>query len=328
MQLCGRALYNLLRKNASTPPASPPEEWQIADYRVLTDKKIFQFLSQLGVTIDLPLFLKRAAACDGPEELTEMIFPDPGAERDRGYLLLFELWRRKLPERATFSIFCDELDHLIDLFEQQEPNIHLHLEIALETLEKILDESVDAGLEPKEAFSLACKFCAHDLESFLYDYSAELIRGDKQLDPSKWIDGFYDYINETRWFDFLRTQLLLQVDAVGSNDTLARIIDSLREEPDLDLSLEIATYLIHEGDPLLFRNIALFCLDQLETEEDFQDLLAIVADYYRCLDDEEHEEVITAIFQQRASRESTALISLFDPDRRYVAELMHAADPA
>ncbi len=167
-------------------------------------------------------------------------------------------------------------------------------------MEKILDESVDAGLEPKEAFDLIGQFCAHDLDSFIYDYISGIIHSGQELSASEWIDGFYDYIREVRWFDFLRARVLYRTGAKECADALARIIETLQEKPDLDLALEIATFLAHEGDdPGLFKQIVLLCLNLIRTEEDFQDVLAIVANYHRCLDQELEEKAIEALFARR-----------------------------
>jgi hypothetical protein len=324
MELCGKALYNLIRGNWIENPSMPVEKWQVEDYRVLSEEQIFQRLNELGVVLDIEGFLNFAQECDGPEELADLLFPGEEVHflREKGYLLLFELWRRKLPDRATLSIFCDELDHLIDLFDRERLEDETKLETALEDLEKILDESVDAGLDPKDAFSLTCKFCAHDLESFLYDYISETISEGKELDASEWIDGFYDYVEESSWFDFLRARLLAKVEPDESTDVLARIIDSLAEKPDLDFGLEIATYLAHEGDPSLFRQIILLCLEWIETEEDFQDLLAIVADYHRCLDQEGKEKTIEALFQKRSHRQLDLPFDRSDEDKNLLIELL------
>jgi hypothetical protein len=324
MELCGKALYNLLRGNWLEDPTLGVESWQVEDYRIPSDAEIFGRLEKLGILLDQERFLEFAGECDGPEELADLLFPHEDSEhvKEKGYLLLFELWRRKLPDRATLSVFCDELDHLIDSFDRRHLTDETKLETALEDLEKILDESVDAGLEPKEAFSLTSKFCAHDLESFIYDYISQLITESKELDASEWIDGFYDYIEDSSWFDFLRARLLAKVEPEESNDLIARMIESLADKPELDLGLEIATFLAHEGDPVLFRQIIIHCLEWIETEEDFQDLLAIVADYHRCLDEEGKEKSIEALFQKRSHLQLDLPFDRSDKDKTALIDLL------
>jgi hypothetical protein len=304
MELSGKALYNLLRSSRLENAAVSVEDWQIEDYRILSDQQLFDRLENLNIFLSLDSFLAYAKECDGPEELTELLFNNEESlkEREKAYLLFFEIWRRKLPDRQTLSIFCDELDRLIDLFDRQHDLEAAQLEEALEDLEKILDESVDAGLEPKDAFALIGQFCAHDLESFLYDYIAELIDQHQELVASEWIDGFYDYLQDVRWFDFLRVRLFTRVGGDEARDTLARLMESLQERPELDLALEVTMFLAHEGEPDVFKQAVLISLKLVQTEEDFQDILAIVADFHRCLDQEKEEKAIEALFVQRAHR--------------------------
>lgn len=305
MELSGRALYNLLRGSWIEDRTLNVKEWQVEDYRALTEKDLWQRLALLGFSLERESFLAYAQECDGPEELAELLVSTEEDEtiREKVYLLVFEVWRRELPDRQTLSVFCDELDRLIDLFDRKKLEDETLLEEALDDLEKILDESVDAGLNPKDAFSLIGQFCAHDIESFLYDYLAEMVSSGQELAASELIDGFYDYVEDVRWFDFLRARLFARANVKESNDILARLLESLQERPDLDISLEIATFLASEGEPALFKQVILQCIDWIKTEEDFQDLLAIVASYHRCLDQEQEEKAIEAFFEKRSHRQ-------------------------
>jgi len=324
MELSGKALYNLLRSSRLEDLALAVEDWQVEDYRLLSEKELFGRLEDLRISLTLESFLAYAKECDGPEELTDLLtgIEEPTTERERAYLLFFELWRRELPDRQTLSIFCDELDRMVDLFDRQHNPDAVQLEEALEDLEKILDESVDAGLEPKDAFALIGQFCAHDLESFLYDYIAELIDNNQELVASEWIDGFYDYLHDVRWFDFLRARLFTRVGTNEGAETLARLIESLQERPELDLALEIATFLAHEGEPVVFKQVILFCLNLIQTEEDFQDILAIVADFHRCLDQENEEKAIETLFRRRSHRQLDLPFHQADEDKDILISLL------
>ncbi len=324
MELSGKALYNLLRSSWLETPTLLVEDWQVEDYRLLSEQELFDRLKELKIFLTTETFLAYAKECDGPEELTDLLTESDEltAEREKTYLLFFEVWRRYLPDRQTLSIFCDELDRMIDLFDRQHNPDAAQLEESLEDLERILDESVDAGLEPKDAFDLIGQFCAHDLESFLYDYIAELIDTSQELVASEWIDGFYDYLRDQRWFDFLRVRLFTRVGTAEAADTLARLLESLQERPELDLVLEIATFLAHEGEPAVFKQVILLCLNLIQTEEDFQDVLAIVADFHRCLDQENEEKAVDALFQRRSSRQLDQPFHQADEDKDHLISLL------
>ncbi|MBS3902780.1 MAG: hypothetical protein KGZ30_00150 [Anaplasmataceae bacterium] len=322
MELNGRALYNILRGNWLENPSLDLKAWQVEDYRALSEEELWKRLKSLGLLLDRSALIAYAQECDGPEELTELLVNGEQGEEiwEHAYLILFEFWRRELPDRQTLSIFCDELDFLMDFYDRGTLEDRVALEEALDDLEKILDESVDAGLQPKEAFALIGQFSAHDVESFLYDYLAERISAGQELTASEWIDGFYDYVQDVRWFDFLRARLFARANVEESNDILARLVESLQEKPDLDLSLEIATFLVREGDPLLFKQVILQCLDSIKTEEDFQDLLAIVANYHRCLDQEKEEQAIESLFERRSHRQLDLPFDRNDQDARKVID--------
>ncbi len=122
MELSGRALYNLLRGNWLEDPSISVENWQVEDYRILSDQELFDRLQELEISLKLETFSAFAQESDGPEELVDLLTgPEySAAQIEKIYLLIFELWRRKLPDRQTLSIFCDELDHLIDQFDKEK----------------------------------------------------------------------------------------------------------------------------------------------------------------------------------------------------------------
>lgn len=316
MELRGRALYNLLRANWQRNPSLKVEDWQVANFREVPIPQLFEQLHTLGIQCDKQSFRAYAEECDGPEELAELLIDEkcPQDTRDRIYLLLFELWRRELPERQTLSIFCDELDELIQRYDQGALVSEEKVEQALDDLENILDESVDAGLQPREALQLVNEFCAHDIETFLYDYLSDKIDSGQELQASEMIDGFYDYVTDIRWLDFLRVRLFAKTHTSEFDPALARLIESLQEKPELDLAMETAAFLVHEGNPEQFAQAVEVCLELIETEEDFQQLLAIVADYHDCLDQSEQLQSIEELFKRRSTRDLTQPLSPSDSD--------------
>ncbi len=324
MELRGRALYNLLRANWQENPSLAVEDWQIANLREISTSQIFEQLQDLGISSERASFRAYAEECDGPEELADLLTDEKNPQdiRERIYLLLFELWRRELPERQTLSIFCDELDQLIALYDRGILASDEKVEQVLDDLENILDESVDAGLQPREAFQLVNEFCAHDVETFLYDYLSDKIDTGQELQASEMIDGFYDYVEDVRWFDFLRVRLFAKTHTSEFDPALARLIESLTEKPDFDLAMETAAFLVHEGSPEQFALAVEVCLELIVTEEDFQQLLAIVADYHDCLDQAEQLRAIEELFKRRATRDLSQPINRADSDLVAVRSLL------
>lgn len=304
MELRGRALYNLLRANRRENPSLAVQDWQVANFREFSTPQLLQGLQDRGIAFDCASFRAYAEECDGPEELLELITDEntPEDKREQIYLFLFELWRRELPERQTLSIFCDELDLLIEQYDQGQMSSEDVVEQSLDVLESILDESVDAGLKPQESLSLVNEFCAHDVETFLYDYLSDKIDTGQELQASEMIDGFYDYVQEKPWFDFLRVRLFAKTHTIEFEPALARLIEYLQEKQELDLAMETAAFLVHEGTPEQFTHCIEVCLSLIQTEEDFQQLLAIVADYHDCLDQTVQLHAIEALFKRRSAR--------------------------
>ncbi len=312
MELKGKALYNLLKINALDNPDIAPQNWQIEDLRIVPTDTLFERLNRLHLALDEHSFALYAEEADSPEDLIEYVWDEPDAEgQDRAYLLLFELWRRLLPKKQTLSIFCDELDDLIDkydsgILENDEP-----LEDALSILEDILDNASDEEYSSsEEVFQEIARYCAHDLESFLYDYIIAQIDAEDELYASELIDSFYQYVTEKKWFDFLRARFFFSTESEESNRLIERLLEQLNEEPDVELLLHIINSLVHYGDIHLFQLAVRQTIPFLKTEKEFQELLAMCADYYRCLDKEKEEKEIQTLLEKRSKLDEKLA---FDP---------------
>ena len=307
MELKGKALYNLLKTNALDSPqsfvASSPKEWQLEDLRALPDTALLERLKQLKLNFDKSSFLLYAEEADSPEDLIDLVWVDEDDDEghDRAYLVLFELWRRLLPHKQCLSIFCDQLDFLIDAYDRAILEDDEPLEDALCTLEDILDDACDEqGVSPQEVFDEISLYCAHDVESFLYDYILAQIEGEDDLYASELIDSFYEYISDKKWFDFLRARLFFSTHSEESNILIERLLEQLKEEPDVDLMLQIVDGLVHYGDIRLFPYAVKQALSLLKTEKDFRKLLTMSAEYYRCLDKEKEEKEISSLLEKRS----------------------------
>ncbi|NNM42948.1 MAG: hypothetical protein HKM07_01220 [Chlamydiae bacterium] len=316
MEIQTKALYNLLCSNWKQNPRIAVKPWQVEDYRSIPMEDLWQRLKLLGIDLDEKRFRVYVENCDNPEELVECLWleDDDLEGQDHAYLTLFELWRRLFPKKQSLSLFCDELDHRIDLYDENVDGAEELVQEALSELEDTLDQNVDHGVTPKDVFATIMTYCAHDLESFLNDFIAEQIDAENDIYASELIDGFIEYVQDEKWFDFLRIRLLFMVDEQKAGMVLRRLLEQLQEEPNLDLLLEIAQFLVHAEDEGLFFQVIKQSIGLIKKEEDFQDLLSIVADYYRCLDKEKEESTIQKILDKRLSLQKSAEIAKGDPD--------------
>ena len=120
MQMQRHALYNLLRMNWKEHKDLDVEPWQVEDYRKLSLEALFKRLSDLSISLDRVSFLAFADDLDTPEDFADSLNDESDNDpmvQDQIYLLIFELWRRLIPEKQSLSIFCDELDRRIEMYD-------------------------------------------------------------------------------------------------------------------------------------------------------------------------------------------------------------------
>ncbi len=271
----GRALYNTLRINWVRDPSLPIQPWQVENYRDLPLARLFEALSELGLKLDEPRFLAYAEEADSPEQLSELLCPDEWEEEScaRAYLFLFEVWRRLMPQCRSLSVLCDDLDQFIAAWERERPIDEEALLFALEELESLLEESVDAGTSPREALATIAAWSAHDLEGFLHSYISELISRDETV-ASELLSGFAPYVEDPLPFDLLLVRLLLESDPEHGLAMLERILEELEEEPDLDLLVELLEIAHHATEEEIAQRAAIAAASHLSTNEDLQLLLS------------------------------------------------------
>ncbi|MEX1012323.1 MAG: hypothetical protein WDZ27_01370 [Waddliaceae bacterium] len=301
MELGRRALFNLLRMNWEKNPKIDVEPWQVENYRQHTYKELFFRLSAFDLHLDKNAFTVYAENFDSPEDLTDAFLEEtdlPPGEQDQIYLLIFELWRRLLPEKISLSIFCDELDHQIQKHDMGKGNEE-ELQDTLAHLLVLLDENIDQSEKPEKLFETVNASCAQELEAFLYDYIAELFDEENFSYASELIDGFIPYIRKNKWFDLLHARSLFHTDPEEGFDSIEKLAQKAVKEEDLDFNLELLSFLIQDGDQKLFVKIVKKSLPLLEKEEDLTELLLLCADYYNCIDSEDNEHVATQILKSR-----------------------------
>jgi len=316
MKFHTKALYNLLRLNSFDDPSIPVEKWQIADLRTLSLDELFHQLRNLDIQLDKYVFIQYANSCESPEAMTDVVLTEINelSLYDKVYLLIFEIWRRLVPEKQTLSIFCDELDNRIYQYDHGSLDNDEIIQDSLANLMEILAENADLGDNPKEIFDRLTEYSAHDLEGFLYDYICEQIDAGYFLYSAELIDGFYSYLSDLKWFDFLKAKVAADEDTSDANEIVKNLVKELKKNNDLDLQLEILRLMVQVGDHALFVKLVKMTLEILETEEDFVELMKIVADYYRRLDQDDIEKSIQRIMNLRQNKKPIEKINLDDPD--------------
>lgn len=300
-ELYGKAFYNLLRVRWRADHEIHVEPWQVEDYRAVSDKELFERLQALNIEIDLETLRLYIDKCDSPEELTDCLILDdhqPGRYGE-AYLLLFEAWRRFYPKKETLSLFCDELDFLIDQFDNDTIEDAERLAEQLLELSAILDGHVDEGEKPRDIFEQISSYCAHDLESFIYEFISSEIDGDNELTGSEVLDAFYPYISDKKWYDFLRARLMAQANIEEAKVMLERLYCELEEYPDIDLGLDMLKLTIQLGESYAFQTLLDLVGSWVEIEDDFKQLLSIVRDYFCAMDHEYEEQVIDTMLKTR-----------------------------
>lgn len=311
-----RALYNLLRMNWLNDPDMEVEPWQVEDYRALSLEVLFDRLRQKGFHLERTSFLSYADECDTPEALTDSFSEgeiSDAQEQDQIYLIIFELWRRLVTDKPCLSVFCDELDHLIYLHDQGRLENLERLQDVLAELQVILDEHVDRGIKPLQAFESVTSCCANDVETFLYDFIAEQIDINNNIYAKDLLEAFSSYVKDKKWFSFLRTRLLTLSNAPEANQQIKDLIKKYVKDKDLEFNMELLASMVQHGDRSLFYQLVKDTIPLLVTEEDFQDILTFCSDFTHLLDNETAERKIEEIRRNRPLDNLEGLLDKKDP---------------
>ncbi len=288
MELKGRVYYCDALKQAGI-------EVNLGDYRALSDEELFEGLSGLDVSLNVESFESLADTYSDPEEVVEALVPkEPDLmKRALVYLLVFEMWRRFAKEQKNLSIFCDELDYTIALFYEEQLGNEEYLQGLLSKLEGVLEGTVDAKADPKQAFRAINLFFTLPLEVFLYDYIIYQLDEGSSTYASELIDGFYPYLDDPRWFDLLRVKMAGDLDILYGH-----FLESLMDDPEFELCIETIHYLIAMGEPQEVAKVVEVAFLQMETEEDVQELFEILNHYLPSLSKGDAAIVLKALPKQ------------------------------
>lgn len=325
MDIQKRPLYNSLRMNWLIDPTLEVEAWQVENYREMSLPLLFSRLKQFGLEFDKESFCLLAEEYETPESLTESLLENQdldAKEEDRIYLIIFELWRRLETDKPCLSVFCDELDHQIFLYDQGKTDNAENLQDVLANLQVILDESSDAGGDPLEIMESVNTGCANDIDTFLYDFISEQIDNGNYSYALELIDGFVDYIEDDKWYEFLRVRILSHTDPEGASILIQQLAEEACNDDDLLFNLEILSEMVQEGDEDNFVSLVKRSTPLIETEDDFQDLLTICMNYYCCQDLENKEKALQKLLEQRSDRKPSAKFDQQDPDLKRLLDIL------
>ena len=320
-----RALYHSLRINWQLDPMSGVEPWQVEDYRAVPADELFDRLAKIGVPVEYAQFMALADSEDSPEDLAETLLPDDVQDQeiaDQIYLIVFELWRRLLSERQTLSIFCDEWDHQIDLYEAGDLESMEGLGDVLNQFSSILEEAKDQGDDPKALYQSVLDGCAHDVEAFLYDFSLAQIQEQNVSYAEEIVENFSSYVKDKHWFKLLNLQILAKTDPKEVTRLIPPLVKECQTLKNLEFNLEFLAFLATQPEEdKSFTQLLKMIIPELGIEEDFWDILSSIEDYFHYMDAEDKEEWIKSLRSRRFKNDPDLRFSAQDPDLQELLKL-------
>ncbi len=279
MLFSGRAYYNLLWLSKLRGQNIPAEDWESFDYRGFSTNSLFALLQTYHIYFDSKDFILFCDDLNNPEDLIERLDVEEGELKRKVYIVIFELWRRLLPEKGSISIFCDELDHLIASYKGA-PNEDALFDILNQVLE-ILDRNTEMGQSPREVFSRLCLYIAHNLENVIYTYIDTRMKEDAEGGYLSFIDHFMPYVEEKRALQFLKLKALSNVFAKEKESLAAYLVHSLQESSNFSLSVPMLFFLIEEKYQELFSEFFSFLVEKTTEEKKLVVLLDVLMAYHR-----------------------------------------------
>lgn len=323
MDIERRALYTALRFNWLDDPTLQLEPWQVENYREMSLPLIFSRLKNIGYHLDKESFDALSENYDSPEDLVDDLFadeePDPKKE-DQLYLLIFELWRRFEKEKPSLSIFCEELDHQIFLYDQGKMKSMEEIQDLLEKLQIILEENSEEGADPESILQMISRGCANDIEGFLQDFIAEQIESGNYSYAQDLLDNFSSFASDQKWFELLKLKLIANTDSMQVPQALEALAEIALDSDDLEFNLDVLSEFIYEGDKEIFIQIVSHSITLLKSEEDFKDLISICIEFLRLSDRDIETESLENLIQKRAHIPDYQSFSPEDPMAQIVID--------
>ncbi len=233
MELGTKALYNALKfRTLEHNEPAKVLSWQIADLREVTLDALFQDLNKLGCNLDKQTFLVYAEECDSPEDMVEIVSSAQEEEEpellDRIYLILFELWRRLIPERPSISILCDELDRAIFSYDLGHEDAEIVWD-ALEPVLEIVQLSVDQGMNVQEAFGAIEANCAHDLRRFFTDFILDLLDSRSIQDAEDLFNRLKPLFDKNPWTWLIEARFIIKQKPIEAKALFRKAVTAAKE---------------------------------------------------------------------------------------------------
>lgn len=319
------ALYNSLRINWQSNPRMAVKPWQVENYRKLTFDQLFKGLEKFGVVLDKPFFLSLSEQVSSPEDFVEHLLEENEESvelYDQIYLIVFELWRRLVPEKQSLGLFCDELDHQIEAFDQGDLAHFQETEDAISHLQAILEDNVEGGASPQELFRSIQENSAHDVESFLYDFIELQIENGNQGYADDLIQAFLPYVEEPCWLKFLALKIVSGNDLKKEEKLLHALIKEALEKKDPEFIFTLLFHLAQTGSLKEFQDLTKVLIPLLETEQDFQDLIEASIDFAHFKDADKEEKELNQLLLSRKSVNAEAPFDRKDVDLATLNQLI------
>jgi hypothetical protein len=313
MSFLGRSKYNLLKYKKRENPNLKVEDWEIFDYKKLSIDELFSNLSQIGFEISIKDINDLANDSIELDEVDLKQFHKAKIlqkeDLERGYLYLFEIWRRLMPNHKSISIFANDFDEFIDAYEKGEVAQN---ELLFNELFDILDESVDEGQDPKGVFKQLSNYFGHDLESFIICYIFDLIEQDNETTASRYLDNIYPYLAGNLWLEFFRIKLLKGALSEDITAMTFRFLDRLKLHFDAELAFEVLYYMIETGHKELFKTTYKSFLKEIKTEDEFREMLEILHAFFSLNEQNKEEMLVKELIDERRKVSMTKKIGLVE----------------
>ena len=272
MEFNGRGFYNTLLFSSS----EVKQKWQIEDYSIPSTSQLLERLKKLGIHLDNASLKGYMDNAESPEDLTDILCPEDEGHPDyeKAYLLIFELWKRLLPDKETLSIFCDKLDHLIHAYDSGEP-VADEVVKALNDLLKLLESYNSSGLSQKESYETFSSYLAQDLEVFIYDFLCDLMEAGEKTLAFELIFGFYDFLHDKPALDLLKATINLIENPEDSESMFYNILEKIFDKKRHNLVLDAIYFTFESGFIPIAKNLAVKLLSSTHGDEK-KELLALL----------------------------------------------------
>lgn len=280
----------------------------------LSTEELFERLREQAIDLDHLGFQSQAKSVENPEEFTLALVQEPQLQGAL-YPVVFELWKRLLPERESLSIFCDRLDQAMFLYLDEEPS---NIQELLDELVLLLQEHVDKRWKPEKIFEQLDSYLVHDLEDFLHDYFLDrLDEGEYEL-TDEMQEAFAPYLPKALWLQYVHARVEISKSLEEGFPLLNNVIKQLHRKPDLVLQIEILDFLASGQNTVLFFPLAKETLPLLEEEEDLIEMLLLLRDFLR--GHPEETEILDALETRKIPTNTPLLAN--DPDLLLLERLL------